>query len=57
MCYIVYTVSLEWLGLKHNVVEIYYILLTEQNTSNRTVVDTSSNIKHSLYNSIVQLTE
>ena len=27
---------------------------TEQNTSNRTVVDTSSNVKHLLYNGIVQ---
>jgi len=44
MCCIVYTLCLEWLGLKH-----------KQNTSNRTAVNTSSNVTHSLYNSIVLL--
>jgi len=40
----VYTLSLDWLGLKH-----------KQNTLNRTAVDTSSNVRHSLYNSILLL--
>jgi len=44
MCCIVYTLPLEWLGLKH-----------KQNTSNWTAVYTSSNVRHSLYNSIVLL--
>jgi hypothetical protein len=54
-CVVLCVLFLEWLGLKHNVCGSSSHNCEQQSTSNRTVVDTSSNVKRLLCNWIVQL--